>query len=95
MPIARGAYEIPVWGTILYIEAASTTVDRAAIDSAIDGVKKFVVDVDNAFSTYKENSFVSRLRRKEIEIGQCPADVQEVWDACFNARYLSDGAFDP
>jgi thiamine biosynthesis lipoprotein len=93
--IARGAYEIEIWGTILYIEAASTTVDRAAIDAAIEDVKKFVVDVDNAFSTYKENSFISRLRRKEIEIGQCPQDVQEVWDACFNARYLSDGAFDP
>lgn len=95
MSIARGAYEIEVWGTILYIEAASTTVDRAAIDAAIVDVKKFVVDVDNAFSTYKENSFVSRLRRGEIEIGQCPQDVQEVWDACQNAKYLSDGAFDP
>ena len=95
MPITRGAYEIPVWGTILYIEAASTTVDRAAIDVAIEDAKKFVVDVDNAFSTYKESSFVSRLRRREIEIGQCPQDVQEVWDACQNAKYLSDGAFDP
>ena len=95
MPIARGAYEIPVWGTILYIEAASTTVDRTAIDAAIEDVKKFVVDVDNAFSTYKESSFVSRLRRREIEVGQCPQDVQEVWDACQNAKYLSDGAFDP
>ena len=94
MSIARGAYEIEVWGTILYIEAASTKVDRAAIDAAIDDVKKFVVEVDNAFSTYKESSFISRLRRGEIEIGQCPADVQEVWDACQNAKYLSEGAFD-
>jgi FAD:protein FMN transferase len=93
--IARGRYEIEVWGTILYIDAASTTIDRAAIDAASDDVKKFVVDVDNAFSTYKESSFVSRLRRKEIEIGQCPQDVQEVWDACQNANYLSGGAFDP
>jgi FAD:protein FMN transferase len=95
LSIARGAYEIEVWGTVLYIEAASTTVDRAAIDAAIVDVKKFVTDVDNAFSTYKENSFISRLRRGEIEIGQCPQDVQEVWDACQNAKYLSDGAFDP
>ncbi len=95
MSIARGAYEIQVWGTVLYIEAASTTIDRAAIDAAIDDVKSFVIDVDNAFSTYKENSFVSRLRRGEIEIGQCPQDLQEVWDACQNAKYLTDGAFDP
>ena len=95
MSIARGAYEIEVWGTILYIEAASTTIDRSAIDHAIEDVKSFVVEVDNAFSTYKENSFISRLRRGEIEIGQCPGDVQEVWDACQSAKYLSDGAFDP
>ena len=95
MSIARGAYEIEVWGTILYIEAASTVIDRAAIDAAIDDVKRFVIDVDNAFSTYKESSFVSRLRRGEIEIGQCPQDLQEVWGACQNAQYLSDGAFNP
>ena len=95
MSIARGAYEIEVWGTVLYIEAASKTIDRAAIDLAIEDVKRFVVDVDNAFSTYKENSFVSRLRRGEIEIGQCPQDLQDVWDACQNAKYLTDGAFDP
>lgn len=95
MTISRGAYEIPIWGTILYIEAASTSIDRAAIDSAIEEVTDFVIEVDNAFSTYKEQSFISRLRRREIEIGQCPQDVQMVWDACQNAKYLSDGAFDP
>jgi thiamine biosynthesis lipoprotein len=93
--VTRAAYEIAVWGTVLYIEASSTMVDRAAIDSAIADVKSFVTDVDSAFSTYKEGSFVSRLRRGEIEIGQCPRDVQDVWDACQNAKYLSDGAFDP
>lgn len=93
--VTRAAYEIPVWGTVLYIEATSTTVDRAAIDAAIEDVKTFVVGVDNDFSTYKEHSFVSRLRGGEIEIEQCPRDVQDVWAACGNAKYLSDGAFDP
>ena len=93
--VARGAYEIHVWGTVLYIEAASTTVDRTAIDAAIVDVEKFVRDVDEKFSTYKENSFVSRLRRGEIEIGDTPDDVRAVWAACESARYLSDGAFDP
>ena len=93
--VTRAAYEIPVWGTVLYIEASSTTIDRVAIDGAIEDVKSFVVRVDNDFSTYKEHSFVSRLRRGEIEIEQCPRDVQDVWQACANAKYLSDGAFDP
>jgi thiamine biosynthesis lipoprotein len=93
--VTRAAYEIPVWGTVLYIEASSTTVDRTAIDAAIVDVKSFVFGVDEDFSTYKEHSFVSRLRRGEIEIGQCPRNVQDVWQACTNAKYLSDGAFDP
>lgn len=95
MAIARGAYEIDIWGTTVYIEAASTTADRAAVDHAVEDVKQLFIEVDEAFSTYKEGSFISRLRRGEIEIGQCPGDVQEVWDACQNAQYLSDGAFDP
>jgi thiamine biosynthesis lipoprotein len=95
LSIARGAYEIEVWGTVLYIEAASTTIDRSAIDLAIADVKSYVVEVDNLFSTYKESSFISRLRRGEIEIGQCPGDVQEVWAACQQAKYLTGGAFDP
>jgi thiamine biosynthesis lipoprotein len=95
MSITHSAYEIEVWGTILYIEASSTTIDRATIDRAIDHVREFVYAVDLDFSTYKSDSYVSRLRRNEIEIGDCPDVVQTVWDACQNAKYLSDGAFDP
>lgn len=95
MEVARGAYEIEVWGTVLYIEAASTTIDRAAIDTAIEKVKEFAFAVDRDFSTYKHDSFISQLRRGEISIEGCPADVQEVWDACEFARDLSRGAFDP
>lgn len=91
----RAAYEIETWGTILYIEAISTKVDRATIDAAIVKVKKFVADVDSKFSTYKEGSYISRLRRGEITIEQCPEDVQSVWSACLQSKYLSDGAFDP
>ena len=95
MSIARGKYEIEVWGTILYIEVASTTIDHAAIDAAINDVREFVFAIDRDFSTYKENSAISQLRRNEIQIGQAPEIVQEVWDSCQIAKYLSDGAFDP
>jgi thiamine biosynthesis lipoprotein len=95
MSISRGAYEINVWGTVLYIEAASTTVNRAAIDAAMVDVEKFVRDVDEKFSTYKAGSFVSRLRRGEIKIDDAPVDVQQVWRSCEVARDVSGGAFDP
>ena len=91
----RAKYQIEIWGTILYIEVASTTINRAAIDAAIEDVKMFVHRVDELFSTYKADSVVSRLRRGEVSIEDAPAEVQEVWAACLAARELSEGAFDP
>jgi thiamine biosynthesis lipoprotein len=95
MSISRGTYEIHVWGTVLYIEAASSVISRGDIDRAIEDVKSFVFDIDEKFSTYKVDSFVSRLRRGEIEISDAPVDVQQVWRACEVARDVSGGAFDP
>ena len=93
--MVREQYEIEVWGTVLYIAAISTTLNKAAIDIAIEDVKKFVFDVDEVFSTYKDQSVISRLRRGEIEIGGCSDDVIEVWNGCNQALQLSGGAFDP
>jgi FAD:protein FMN transferase len=93
--VVREQYEIEVWGTVLYIAAISTTLDKSAIDSAIEDVKKFVYEVDEVFSTYKSDSVISKLRRGEIEIGGCSDDVIEVWNACGLASELSDGAFNP
>ena len=93
--MAHKQYEIEVWGTILFIDATSTTLDSSGIDAAIELVKVFVYRVDEYFSTYKENSYISRLRRGEIEIDDCPADVIEVWNSCAVASELTDGAFNP
>ncbi len=93
--MVREQYEIEVWGTILYIAAISTTLDKKAIDAAIEDVKMFVIHVDEVFSTYKSESVISRLRRGEIEIGGCSDEVIEVWNACGAASELTDGAFNP
>jgi thiamine biosynthesis lipoprotein len=93
--VVREQYEIEVWGTVLYIAAISTTLEKSAIDSAIEDVKKFVTHVDEVFSTYKSGSVISQLRRGEIEIGDCSDDLIEVWNACGLASELSDGAFNP
>jgi FAD:protein FMN transferase len=93
--VVRKRYEIDVWGTVLFLDLGSSKVDETAIDAAVEDVKKFVYGVDEDFSTYKDGSFVSRLRRGEISIEQCPADVQEVWQLCAVARDLTGGAFDP
>jgi thiamine biosynthesis lipoprotein len=93
--VFRKRYEIEVWGTVLFLDIGTTSLDGAAIDSAVELVKDFVYQVDAEFSTYKEDSYISKLRRGEITINKCPVDVQEVWRLCAVARELTEGAFDP
>ena len=87
--------QFPVWGTIVDVDMSSAHVSEAALNAAMQTVIEFCENVDQDFSTYKESSWVSRLRRGDVEINDCPAAVQEVWNLCAQAKYLSDGAFDP
>ncbi|MCW2764633.1 MAG: Thiamine biosynthesis lipoprotein ApbE [Nocardioides sp.] len=51
-------------------------------------------DVDRVFSTYRPDSFVSRLGRGEIDVDSCPPEVAEVLGLAELARQQSGGAFD-
>jgi len=95
MTLARVRAEIETWGTIIFIDASSSTINECAIQSSIDRVRDFLYEVDEVFSTYKDQSQVSRLRRGEIKIVDCTPDLQEVWQLCHEAKLLSDGYFDP
>lgn len=48
---------------------------------------------DRVFSTYRDESFVSRLRRGEICVHDCPPEVAEVLALGEAARVASEGAF--
>ena len=87
--------QFPVWGTIVDVDCYSQSVGGADLDRAMETVIEFCENVDRDFSTYKDGSWVSRLRRGEVAIGDCPDDVRAVWDLCAAAKDLSDGAFDP
>jgi len=51
-------------------------------------------DVDRVFSTYRADSVVSRLQRRELTVEQCPPEVTQVLRLGEQARLGSDGAFD-
>ena len=87
--------QFPVWGTIVDVDCSSAIVSAAELDRAMESVITFCDNVDRDFSTYKSDSCVSRLRRGEVAIEQCPDDVIEVWDLSARAKWISDGAFDP
>jgi thiamine biosynthesis lipoprotein len=87
--------QFPVWGTIVDVDCYSQFVSDADLNEVMKQITDFCEQVDKDFSTYKEDSWVTRLRRGTVAIEDCPDDVIEVWDLCAQAKWLSDGAFDP
>ena len=87
--------EIDIWGTVIVLEIASLDKSSEFLESAIDGAHQYFKKIDELLSPWKSDSEVSRLRRGEISIDDCSAEVQEVWRGCLAARELTTGAFDP
>ena len=91
----RTTAEIDVWGTILFIDVASSKVGLDGLNAGLVEVTEYVKVIDLEFSTYKPDSQVSRIRRGELRIEDASAQMQEVWQLCLVARELTDGSFDP
>ncbi|MFF9626017.1 FAD:protein FMN transferase [Streptomyces griseosporeus] len=62
---------------------------RPALDAAVAGLHR----VDEVFSTYREDSQVSRLARGELGIEECDPEVGEVLRLGAEAERVSDGWF--
>jgi len=91
----RTTAEIDVWGTILFIDVASSKVGIDELNAGLAEVTEYVKVIDREFSTYKPDSQVSQIRRGELKIENASAQMQEVWQLCLRARELTDGSFDP
>jgi len=87
--------EIEVWGTVLLFDIESENLTEPALESALSEVKIYVNHVDEVFSTYKNNSLISKLRREEIDISNASKEVIEVWNLSAELKRLTNGAFDP
>lgn len=66
---------------------------RQPCDAAWEAVMAELHWVDEVFSTYQPESFVSRLGRAEIGVGDCPPEVAEVLGLGAVAERVSEGAF--
>ncbi|WP_308196019.1 FAD:protein FMN transferase [Nocardioides bruguierae] len=49
---------------------------------------------DQVFSTWKADSWISRLDRREVTLAECPAEVADVLDLGERARVSTGGRFD-
>jgi FAD:protein FMN transferase len=63
---------------------------HAAWDRAVASLH----EADRVFSTYRPDSFISRLGRGELDLADCPPEVAEVLALGEQARADSGGAFD-
>ena len=80
-------------GTAVSIELAD---DRSEpeLRELIADVCGWLHEVDARFSTYKEDSEVSRMRRGEVTAADCSADLRHVLAACADLWRDTDGYFD-
>ncbi|MGW6361565.1 FAD:protein FMN transferase [Streptomyces sp. NPDC055092] len=60
---------------------------------ALDEAEAWLRHVDAAFSTYREDSAISRIARGELAPDDCAAEVREVLRLCARAAAHTDGWF--
>jgi thiamine biosynthesis lipoprotein len=79
-----------VMGTLAHVALFDPVPDESLLDETF----AWLHDVDRRFSTYKDDSEVSRLDRGELDIAACSADMRAVLDACADLWRRTDGYFD-
>ncbi|MEU6808743.1 FAD:protein FMN transferase [Streptomyces sp. NPDC046831] len=78
-------------GTVFSFDVRGGEPDavRAALRDAVAGLHR----VDEVFSTYRDDSQISRLLREELTVGECDPDVGEVLRLGAEAERVSEGWF--
>lgn len=76
----------------LYDDAEPVTSTLAPIIEEALGVLQ---RADAMFSTWKNESCISRIRRGELSQDDAPEDIKSVLEKCREARSISQGWFDP
>jgi thiamine biosynthesis lipoprotein len=92
VPLRR--YVEQVMGMPVSLALRGRHVDDAGAHAAWQRALSSLRRVDAVFSTYRDDSFVSRLNRGEVGPQDGPPEVREVLDLAERARQESGGAFD-
>lgn len=88
-----------VMGTVVSLtldprDPSGRLLDAGAVDRMLAEACSVLHEADATFSTYKETSRISRMRRGELAFEEGGADVEEVIGLCAEARLASGGWFD-
>ncbi len=76
------------------IAVEGEAVNDSTLDVVAEHIARDLQWVDQVFSTYRDDSWVSRLSRSEVKIADAPPAVAEVLDLCEHFRDQTNGAFD-
>jgi thiamine biosynthesis lipoprotein len=82
-----------VWGTVVTLDVRDPEATHAAVDAAWASVRAELHRIDAVFSTFRDDSVISRLRAGGTHV--VADDVAEVVDRCLEVRMATDGCFDP
>ncbi|GAA2475881.1 FAD:protein FMN transferase [Winogradskya humida] len=82
-----------VMGTVVSIDLADD-LPEDTLRGLVGDVCAWLHEVDERFSTYREDSEVCRFRRRELTLEECSPDMRLVLDACADLWRSTDGYFD-
>jgi thiamine biosynthesis lipoprotein len=101
--LARCVRLVRTMGTVISIDVR--TPGTRELRRALDAAESLLHDADAMFSTYREESWISRLARREVRPRDLPplvtevlalcAEVEQLTDGWFSARWRGDGGLDP
>ena len=84
-----------VWGTVVSLEFYEESKSTSEIETVSKEAVSFLHEIDRDFSTFKNDSEVTKIRSGELKIENASLRMQLIWKLCEEARDLTEGAFDP
>jgi thiamine biosynthesis lipoprotein len=79
-----------IMGMPVVVDVRDDEIDENVLELMFDSLRA----ADATFSTYKEDSEISRLNRGELTVAEAHPDVREVLDRCEALRFETSGYFD-
>lgn len=88
--IKKVTAEIPIWGTIVWIECYGENMEY--LQKGLQIIKNDFKKIDETFSPFRLDSEVSKFNRDSTNH---PSELfSEIWELCKNAKSLTEGNFD-
>ena len=89
-------HEESVMGTVVTLDLfGDVTPPQWTLTRIVNEAVAVLHAADAMFSTWKDTSYISRIRRGELSLDDAPVEISIVLERCRKAREISQGWFDP